>query len=86
MVLNAGRNNWNSNLADFNGSNFTTSSHRRCSINKDVFKISQYSQRNTCARVALQAATLLKKRLSHRVFSMNFARFLRAAFLHNTSG
>ena len=38
-------------------------------------KISQYS-----------AATLLKKRLWHRGFHVNFARFLRTSFLQNTSG
>ena len=43
--------------------------------------------RNTCARVSflikLQArpANLLKKRLWHRCFPVNFAKFLRTAFL-----
>ena len=31
-------------------------------------------------------ATLLKKRLWHRCFSVNFAKFLRTPFLQNTSG
>ena len=31
-------------------------------------------------------ATLLKKRLWHRYFSVNFAKFLRSTFLQNTSG
>ena len=31
-------------------------------------------------------ATLLKKRLWHRCFPMNFAKFLRTPFLQNTSG
>ena len=30
--------------------------------------------------------SFLKKRLWHRCFSVNFAKFLRAAFLQNTSG
>ena len=30
--------------------------------------------------------TLLKKKLSHRCFPVNFAKFLRASFLQNTSG
>ena len=30
--------------------------------------------------------TLLKKRLSHRCFPVNFAKFLRIPFLQNTSG
>ena len=55
-------------------------------------EILQNSQENTCARVSflikLQAytATLLKKRLWHRCFSMKFAKFLRIPFLQNTSG
>ena len=32
----------------------------------------------------LRAATLLKKRLWHRFFPVNFAKFLRAPFLQNT--
>ena len=34
----------------------------------------------------LRSATLLKKRLSHRSFPVNFAKFLRTSFLQNTSG
>ena len=54
-------------------------------------EILQNSQENTCARVSflikLQArpATLLKKRLWHRCFPVNFAKFLRKPFLQNTS-
>ena len=33
-----------------------------------------------------RSATLLKKRLWHRCFSVNFAKFLRTLFLQNTSG
>ena len=64
-------------------------------LNKKVFlEISQNSQENTCARGAARVffllkfrpATLLKKRLWHRCFPMNFAKFLRTSFLQNTSG
>ena len=55
-------------------------------------EISQNSQKNTCARVSLlhkvaglRSATLLKKRLWHKCFSVNFAKFLRTPFLQNTS-
>ena len=34
----------------------------------------------------LRPTTLLKKRLWHRCFLVNFAKFLRAPFLHNTYG
>ena len=37
-------------------------------------------------KVAGQPATLLKKRLWHRRFPVNFAKFLRTPFLQNTSG
>ena len=35
---------------------------------------------------ALRSATLLKKRLWHRCFSVNFAKFLRIPFAQKTSG
>ena len=59
---------------------------------KVSLETSQNSQENTCARVSLliklQAApaTLLKKRLWHRCFPVNFAKFLRTTFSQDTSG
>ena len=65
---------------------------RRYSLKKVFFKISRNSQENTCARVSffnkvagLRPATLLKKRLWHRCFPVNFAKFLRNLFSQNTS-
>ena len=56
-------------------------------------KISQSSQENICVKVSfldnvadLRPATLLKQRLQHRCFAMNFAKILRAPFLQNISG
>ena len=58
---------------------------RRCSVKKVFLKISDNSQENTRARVSflikLQASGLLKKRLWHRCFPVNFAKFLRTPFL-----
>ena len=60
---------------------------QRCSAKKMFLEISQNSQENTCARVffkkiaGLRPATLLKKRLWHRCFPVNFAKFLRTPFL-----
>ena len=51
---------------------------------KAFLEISQNSQENTCAM--LGPATLLKKRLWHRCFPVNFVKFLRTPFLQNTSG
>ena len=36
--------------------------------------------------IGLRPATLLKKRLWHRRFPVNFAKLLRTPFLQNTSG
>ena len=67
---------------------------------KEVFlKNSQNSQGNTCARTSFlhvrvhirgllyaeRLAMLLKKRLWHRCFHVNFVNFLREPFLQNTS-
>ena len=60
---------------------------RRCSVKKVFLKISQYSLENTCARISffnniavLKSATLLKKRLWHRCFPMNFAKISKNIF------
>ena len=51
-----------------------------------------YSQENNCARApfykvaGLRPVTLLKKKLLHRCFPVNFAKFLRTFFSQNTSG
>ena len=51
-------------------------------LEEKVFsKILQNSQEN-----AWRLATLLKKRLWHRCFPVNVAKFLRTRFLQNTSG
>ena len=57
---------------------------KKCVLCKNVFlEISQNSQENTCGRVSFLIklpATLLKKRLWHRCFPVNFTKFLRTAF------
>ena len=64
-------------------------------VKRCFFINSQNSQENTCARVpfliklqasGLMPATISKKRLWHRCFPVNFAKFLRISFLQNTSG
>ena len=70
------------------GQFFSTEAATRGVLWKKVFlEISQNSQENTCARVSflikhlcLGPATLLKKRLWHRCFFVNFVKFLRIAF------
>ena len=64
---------------------YTEAVVQRCSIKKVFLEILQNSQENTCARVSflikLQGpAALLKKRLWHRCFPVNFAKFLRTLF------
>ena len=43
-------------------------------------EISQSSQEKTCARVSFQI-NFIKKRLWHRLFPVNFAKFIRTPFL-----
>ena len=58
-----------------------------CSVKKVFKEISQNSQENICDRVSFliklqpEPATLFKKRLWHRCFPVNFAKFLRTPFL-----
>ena len=63
------------------------SSHRRFSVKKVFLVIWQNSQENICARVSffnkvagLRPTTLLKKRLWHRRFPVNYAKFLKIPF------
>ena len=65
-------------------SNLEVVAHR-CSVKKVFLEVLQNSQGNVCARVSflikLQAPiTLLKKRLWHRCFPVNFTKFLRTTF------
>ena len=60
---------------------------RRYSVKKVFLKVSQNSREGICARVSfsnkvagLRPATLLKKRLWHRCFLVNFVKFLRTPF------
>ena len=68
------------------------SSHQRCSIKKGVFRnFTKFTGKHLCQilffnKVAGRPATLLKKRLWHRCFLLNFVKFLRTPFLPNTSG
>ena len=64
----------------------------RSFFKKMSFKISQKSQENTCGKVyflinlQVTPTTLLKKRLWHRRFLVNYGKFLKTQFLQNTSG
>ena len=67
------------------------SSYRRCSIRKVFLEISQNSRESTCARVSflinfIKFIKVIKKRLWHICFPVNFAKFLRTPFLQNTYG
>ena len=59
---------------------------RRCSVKKVFLKNSQNSQENMCQSLffnkvaGLRLTTLLKKRLWHRCFPVNFAKLLRISF------
>ena len=69
------------------------SSHQRCSIKKSVLRnLTKFTGKHLCQRIffnkiaGLRPLTLLKKRLWHRCFPVNFAKFLRTPFLQSTSG
>ena len=56
------------------------SSHWRCSVKKMFLEILQNSQENTCTRVSF----LMERRLWHRYFSVNFAKFSKNIFFFRT--
>ena len=69
------------------------SSHQRCSMQKGVLRnLTKLTGKHLCQTLffnkvaGLRPATLLKKRLWHRYFPVNFAKFLRTPFLQNTCG
>ena len=66
---------------------YSRSSRPECSVKEVFLEFSQNLQENTCVRdsfsnkvVDLRLATLLKKRIWHRCFPVNFAKYLRTAF------
>ena len=67
--------------------------HQRCSVKKCVLRnFAEFTEKHLCQSLffnkvsGLRTATLLKKRLWHRCFPVNFAKFLRTHFSQNTSG
>ena len=61
------------------------SSPQRFSVTKGVLKIfTKFTGKHLCQSF-FWPATLLKKKLWHRCFPVNFAKFLRTPFLQNTS-
>ena len=67
------------------------SSHWRCSNEKGVLRnLTKFTGKHLCQSLffnkvaGLRPTTLLKKRLRHRCFPVNFPKFLRTSFLQNT--
>ena len=63
------------------------SSHQRCSVRKSVFRsFIKFTRKHMCHSLffnkvtGLMPATLLKNRLWHRCFQVNFVKFLRKLF------
>ena len=63
---------------------------QRCPVKKAFLEVLQNSQKNTCVRVSfliksqaigLKPPTIIKKRLWHECFPVNFAKFVRTTFL-----
>ena len=68
------------------------SCHRSCSVKKGVLRnFAKFKGKHLCRSLffnkvaGLRPATLLKKRLWHRFFAVNFKKFLRTPFLQKTS-
>ena len=62
---------------------WTRSSHRRCSINKAVFKnFAIFTEKYLCSSIFL-IKQIIKIRLQHRDFPENIAKFLRTPVLKN---
>ena len=64
------------------------SSHRRCSVRKDVLRnLTKFTEKHLCQSLFLmKLQAFIKKRLRHRCFPVSFAKFLRTPFLQNPSG
>ena len=69
------------------------SSHRRCSLKEGILRnFTKFAGKHLCQSLlfnkvaGLRPAALLKKRLWHRCFPVNFVKFLRTPFFQNTSG
>ena len=69
------------------------SRQQRCSVKRGVLKnFAKFTENHLCQSLFfnkvtdLRSAALLKKRLWHRSFPLNFAKFLRIPFKLNTSG
>ena len=65
----------------------------RCSVKKGVFKnFAKFAGKHMCQSLffnkvaGLRLGTLLKKRLWHKCFLVNFAKYLRTPFLQSLSG
>ena len=59
------------------------SNHWRCSVRKgNLRNFTKFTGKRLCHR----PASLLKKRLWHKCFPVNFAKFLKTRFLQNISG
>ena len=69
------------------------SSHQRCYVRKGVLRnFTKFTGKHLCQSLffnkvaGFRPVTLLKKRLWHRCFPVNFVKFLRTPFSQNTSG
>ena len=83
----------NSKLRNVMAPSINRSSHRRCSVRKVVLRnFAKFTGKYMYHSLSFnkvsgpRPATLIKKRLWHRCFPVNFAKFFRTTFLQNTSG
>ena len=64
------------------------SSHQRCSVQKSVLRnLTKFTGKHLCQSLFFnKVTTLLKRRLWHRCFPVNFVKFLITSFSRTTSG
>ena len=79
-------------VVDWSFSVNSRTSRRKCSVKNVLRNFAKFTGKQLCQSLffkkvaVLRPATLLKKKLSHRCFPVNFTKFLRARFSQNTFG
>ena len=87
-VLQANIQNWRERVASRRCENNYRCSHQRCSIKEAVLRIfTKFTGKHLCQSLFFKkVADLLKKKLWHRCFPVNFVKVLRTPFLQNIFG
>ena len=64
---------------------FYRSSHRRCSMEKDVLRnFTKFTEKNLCQSLTFRPATFLRKKTVAQVFSCEFCKISKGIFFYRT--